>query len=172
MADYVAGKGTTAMSIIGTVLGGLGVLGNHAGTMFNSGDAYEYHNATMHDIEDTQKLAAKDAEIAQLKSEKYADAVRDDAKQYGIEIYKELKGNLTQVTNDLSAQISALKDRESDKWTDQAVINANVTNAITALNGQVSTTANLVAEITRTAVRQDAICNFKNGGCSSCGNNI
>ena len=161
MADYVAGRGTTAMSIIGTVLGGLGVLGNHAGTILNSGDAYEYHNATMHDIEDTQKLAAKDAEIAQLKSEKYADAVRDDAKQYGIEIYKELAG-----------KINELKDAQSLKWTDQMVVNAQVSDAITALDGKATNTASLVAQITRTAVPQSAICNF-GGGCNGgCGSNV
>lgn len=160
MADYVAGRGTTAMSIIGTVLGGISALGGNAGGLLNNGSvaAYEYHNATMHDIEDAQKLAAKDAEIAQLKSEKYADAVREDAKQYSIEIYKELAG-----------KINDMKDLQNAKWTDQMVVNAQISDAITALDGKANNTASLVAQITRTAVPQSAICNFgcNNGGCGA-----
>ncbi len=148
------------MSIIGTVLGGISALGGNAGGLLNNGTAaaYEYHNATMHDIEDAQKLAAKDAEIAQLKSEKYADAVREDAKQYSIEIYKELAG-----------KINDMKDISNAKWTDQMVVNAQISDAITALDGKANNTANLVAQITRTAVPQSSICNFgcSNGGCGA-----
>ena len=164
MAEYLAGRGTTALGIIGTVLGGLGATGMLAGgspLLGNSGYAFEAQNATMHDIEDAQKLAAKDAEIAQLKSEKYADAVREDAKQYGIEIYKELAGRL----NDM-------KDAQNAKWTDQMVVNAQMSDAITALDGKANNTANLVAQITRTAVPQSSICNFGCGCNSGCGNNV
>lgn len=170
MAEYLAGRGTTALGIIGTVLGGLGAAGMLSGggtPLLNngSGAAFETHGATMHDIEDMQKIAEKDAEIAQLKSERYADSVRDDAKQYGIEIYKELKKDITE-----------LKDAQNIKWTDQMVVNANLTNAITAMDGQQKATAALVGQITRTAVPQSAICNFGcgcNSGCNTgCGNNV
>lgn len=157
MADYVAGRGTTALGIIGTVLGGLGTVGAlNPGVMAAS---YEGTNACMHDVEIARECAAKDSEIAMLKAEKYADGVREDAKQYGIEIYK-----------DLAARINELKDVQNAKWTDQMVVNANLSNAITTLDGQAKATAGLVAQITRTAVPQSAICNF-GGGCG-CGNNI
>lgn len=160
MADYVAGRGTTAMSIIGTVLGGISALGGNAGGLLNNGTvaAYEYHNATMHDVEDAQKLAAKDAEIAQLKAERTARDVEDRAKQYSIEVYKELAG-----------RINEMKDTQNNKWTDQMVTNAQMSDAITALDGKATNTANLVAQITRTAVPQSSICNFgcSNGGCGS-----
>ena len=158
MAEYTAGRGTTAMSIIGTVLGGVNALGGTG--ILNGGATFETHGATMHDIEDAQKLAAKDAEIAQLRSERYADGVLDKAKEYGIEVYKELKKDITE-----------LKDGQSLKWADQMVINANVTNGLTALKGQVDTTAAVVAQITKTAVPRSAICDF-GGGCSGCGNNV
>ena len=158
MADYVAGRGTTALGIIGTVLGGIGtVAAAHPGVA--TAASYEGSGACMHDIETTKECAAKDAEIARLKAEKYADGVREDAKQYGIEVYKELKKDITE-----------LKDAQAAKWTDQMVVNANLSNAVTALDGQAKSTANLVAQITRTAVPQSAICNF-GGGCG-CGNNI
>lgn len=170
MAEYLAGRGTTALGIIGTVLGGLGAAGMLSGggtPLLNngSGAAFETHAATMHDVEDVQKLAAKDAEIAQLRSERYADSVRDDAKQYGIEIYKELKQDITE-----------LKDKQTEKWTAQMVVNAQLSDAVTALDGKATSTANLVAQITRTAVPQSSICNFGcgcNSGCNTgCGNNV
>ena len=150
MADYVAGRGTTALGIIGTVLGGLGTVGAiHPGI---SATSYEGTGACMHDLETAKECAAKDAEISRLKSEQYANNV-------GIEVYKELAG-----------KINEIKETQNAKWTDQMVVNANLSNAVTALDGQAKSTANLVAQITRTAVPQSAICNF-GGGCG-CGNNI
>lgn len=180
MAEYVAGRGTTALGVIGTVLGGIGTAAAMAGNPiggypynYNPSSDYNGQVACKHDIASAERMAEKDAEIARLKSEKYADAVRDEAKQYGIEVYKELKGNLTEVTKELTQKIDFLKEKQSEKWTDQAVINANITNAITALDGQVKSTAGLVAQITKTAVPESAICSFsgRNGGCG-CGNNV
>lgn len=164
MAEYQAGRGTTALGIIGTVLGGAAVAGGGIGGLLGGNgyyaQSYEGSMACHHDIDTAERMAAKDAEIARLRSEKYADQVREDAKQYGIEVYKELKKDITD-----------LKDRMSDKWTDQMVVNANLSNGMTALKGQVVSTADLVAQITRTAVPQSAICNFGGSGCG-CGNNI
>ena len=139
---------------------------------YNGGPCYQKSGACMHDIETTERIAEKDAKIAKLESERYADGVRDEAKQYGIEVYKELKGNLTEVTRELTAKIDDLKERQNDKWTDQAVINANITNGMTALNGQVQATSALVAQITKTAVPKSAICDFGCGCNTGCGNNI
>lgn len=47
------------------------------------------------------------------------------------------------------------------------VVNANLSNGLTALSGQAASTAQLVAQITKTAVPSSAICNF-NSGCGSC----
>lgn len=163
MADYVAGRGTTALSIIGTVLGGLGaVSGMGAGAgLLGANGTYEYHNATMHDIDDAQKMAAKDAEIAMLKAEKTAHDVEDRAKEYSIGVYKEL-----------ATRLNEMKDAQNAKWTDQMVVNAQMSDAITALDGKANNTANLVAQITRTAVPQSSICNFGCGCSSGCGNSI
>ena len=178
MADYIAGRGTTALGIIGTVLGGIGTVaaahgGNYGYAAPNGyGVPYEAQGACMHDVGNAERMAEKDAEIARLKSEKYADGIRDEAKQYGIEVYKELKGNLTAVERELNEKIDAMKERQNEKWTDQAVINANITNAITALDGQVKSTAGLVAQITKTAVPKSAICNFNSGDSCGCGSNV
>lgn len=169
MADYVAGRGTTALGIIGTVLGGLGTTGALMGgnPLWNNGAypygayPYEASNATMHDIDDVKQMAEKDAEIAQLKAERTAHAVEDRAKEYSIEVYKDLAG-----------RINEMKDAQNNKWTDQMVVNARMSDAITALDGKANNTANLVAQITRTAVPQAAICNFGNSCGCGCGNNV
>ena len=185
MAEYVAGRGTTALGVVGTVLGGIGtaaamanggnLLGNwgngcnngcwnnggYNGYAYPVNVPYQASTACMHDVETAERIASKDAEIARLQSERYADSVRDDAKQYGIEIYKELKKDITEI-----------KDTNNNRWTDQMVVNANLTNGMTAMNGQIQATANLVAQITRTAVPQSAICSFGENRSCGCGTNI
>ena len=64
----VAGGGTTALGIVGTVLGGMavanGCLGNGL-NLFGNNDKY----ATKTDLAYAQELAKKDSEISLLKSE-------------------------------------------------------------------------------------------------------
>lgn len=155
MAEYVAGKGTTALGIIGTVLGSIGTAGV-AGNGILSGltgkqtiAPYEMTGACMHDVDTLKELMAKDAEIAKYKSEKYADGV-------GIELYKYIDGELKDI-----------RATQNAKWTDQAVINATMNQGLTALSGQVTAVANTVNQITKVAVPQSSICNF---GCCGCNN--
>lgn len=155
MAEYVAGRGTTALGIIGTVLGSIGTAGT-LGTGANilsggrsTGAPYEMTGACMHDVDTLKELMAKDAEIARYRSEKYSDTV-------GLELYKYIDGELKDMRADQNA-----------KWTDQAVINATVNQGLTALSGQVTAVANTVNQITKVAVPQSAICNFGCCGCNS-----
>lgn len=166
MSEYIARGGTTALGIIGTALGGWNLLAGNGGLGILNGNSncYEQTTACMHDLDTVKELAAKDAEIARLNSERYSDAALATAKEYTtqatIDIYKELKSD-----------INGMKESAAGRWADQAVINANTTNAITAINGQVQATSALVGQITRTAVPSSAICNF-GGSCSGCGNNV
>lgn len=84
----------------------------------------------------------KDAEISRLESEKYTNNAV-------IDLYKYIDGELKSMREQLNA-----------KWTEQAVVNANLSNGLTALSGQAASTAQLVAQITKTAVPSSAICNF------------
>ena len=155
MAEYVAGKGTTALGIIGTVLGSIGtasVAGNGLLSGLTGKQAvapYEMTGACMHDVNTLKELMAKDAEIAKYKSEKYADGV-------GIELYKYIDGELKDI-----------RATQNAKWTDQAVINATMNQGLTALSGQVTAVANTVNQITKVAVPQSSICNFGCCGCNS-----
>lgn len=154
MAEYVAGRGTTAMSILGTTFGAIGTVAsglNLAGT--RPAAVYENNAVCVHDMQMTQELAKKDAQIARLESKQYTnDAV--------IDLYKYVDGEFKTIREQLNA-----------KWTEQAVVNANLSNGLTALSGQAASTAQLVAQITKTAVPSSAICNF-NSGCGSCSGSV
>ena len=152
MAEYVAGRGTTALGIIGTVLGSIGTAGSGL-NLFGARPAavYENSNVCVHDMQMAQELAQKDAQISRLESEKYADSV-------GLGLYKYIDGEL-----------KSIREQSNTKWTEQAVVNANLSNGLTALSGQAASTAQLVAQITKTAVPSSAICNFNNGCGSCCG---
>ncbi len=154
MAEYMAGKGTTALGIIGTVLGSIGTagtLGTGANILTGAkpvAASYEMTGACMHDVDTLKELMNKDAEIARYRSEKYADNV-------GLELYKYIDGELKE-----------MRENQNNKWTDQAVINATVNQGLTALGGQVGAVAETVSQITRVAVPQSSICNF--GCCNGC----
>lgn len=156
MAEYVAGRGTTALGIIGTVLGSIGTAGVAGNGGLLSGltgkqavaAPYEMTGACMHDVDTLKELMAKDAEIARYRSEKYTDTV-------GLEVYKYFDG-----------QLKDLREAQNNKWTEQAVINANVNQGLTALSGQVTAVANTVSQITRVAVPQSSICSFNSCGCN------
>ena len=150
MAEYVAGRGTTALGIIGTVLGSIGTAGSGLNLLgANPAAVYENSNVCVHDMQMAQELAQKDAQISRLESEKYADSV-------GLGLYKYIDGEL-----------KSIREQSNTRWTEQAVVNANLSNGLTALSGQAASTAQLVAQITKTAVPSSAICNF-NSGCGSC----
>jgi len=163
----VAGNGTTALGIIGTVLGGAalamngtnGVL-NLTGSQNKSATSFENTPTCMHDLDVARELAEKDAKIAKLESDMHTDAAKASMKDYTdravIDVYRELKADINGIKSDNAATTAA-----------QAVVNANLSGAITTLQGQVTSTASLVAGITKTAVPKSAICNF---GCSGCGN--
>ena len=150
MADYVAGRGTTAMSILGTTFGAIGTVASGLNlTGARPAAVYENNAVCVHDMQMTQELAKKDAEISRLQGEQYTNNAV-------IDLYKYIDGELKN-----------MREQSNGKWTEQAVVNANLSNGLTALSGQAASTAQLVAQITKTAVPSSAICNF-NSGCGSC----
>lgn len=150
MAEYVAGRGTTALGIIGTVLGSIGTAGN--GLNLLGGGDYQNQGVCVHDMQLAQEIAKKDAEIARLQGEQYTNNAV-------IDLYKYIDGEL-----------KGMREQSNTKWTEQAVVNANLSNGLTVVSSQAQSTAQLVAQITRTAVPSSAICNF--GGCGSCGGSV
>lgn len=155
MAEYTGiGQGTynTVAGSIGlasAVLGN-GGLGNLFGGGWNRGYGYGYGgSACLHDVAEAQVVAEKDSIIAELKAERYADKVRDDAKDYGIAVYKELKQDITE-----------LKDNMNRRWTEQAVLNEHQTDVARCMEKQIRDIEHLLHHITRTAIPSDIVIDF------------
>lgn len=141
MAEYQAGKGTTALGIIGTSLGGLavanqGVLGNLLGnilggnqgnsdaaaalamgmaaaSMNQGGHECRGHHVDRYDLE-------KDLQISELKSQ---IALRDAnifSDQKDLALYKEINGRLTAIEGEQARQ--AVRNQRTE---DSFVVAAN-----------------------------------------------
>lgn len=177
MAEWIAKGGTTAMSIIGTALGGLavanngvgnlllgGLFGNRAGAqdaatmaalgaaipaLVNSANSGAERKVSACEMELIQSNYEKDMQLAELRAEQKMDAKV-------LDMYKWTDGKL-----------SELREQENAKWTEQAVINATVSTGLTTLKGQVSEVAAVVDSITKTVIPQSAVCDT---GCRCCGN--
>ena len=152
MAEFMAGKGTTALGIIGTVLGSIGTAaatGN--GGLLNLGGktagCSEDHTVNRYELAQEQKIAHLESQIALRDANTYSD-------QKLLEVYKYFDGEIKDIRSTIC---------NGDKM--QAVVNANLNASIVALNGQVAQTAATLAGITKTAVPRSSICDF---GCGCC----
>ena len=152
MAEFVAGKGTTALGIIGTVLGSLGVAGNNGMGMnlFGNGASgcSEDHVVNRYEAAQSAKIAELETKVALRDANTYAD-------QKLLEVYKYFDGEIKDIRSTMCANDKA-----------QAVVNANLNASIVALNGQVAQTAATLASITRVAVPKNQICDFCCTGCN------
>lgn len=167
MAEYNAGRGTTALGIVGTVLGSLGTagaLGNGVSILGGNNQRapyYEAQCACQADIHSVKDLMAKDAEIAELKSEKYAD-------KNGLELYKYIDGELKDIRKDIEVN----KDNANAQFAQQAVYNATANGTMSTIAGQIAGLQTVVNQITQVAVPTSALCTFGCGcnKCNTCGN--
>jgi hypothetical protein len=154
MAEFVAGKGTTALGIIGTVLGSLGVAGNNGMGLNLFGNnascgCSEDHLVNRYEAGQAAKIADLETKIALRDANTYSD-------QKLLEVYKYFDGEIKDIRSTMCANDKA-----------QAIVNANLNASIVALNGQVAQTAATLAGITKTAVPRSSICDFGCGCCNS-----
>jgi hypothetical protein len=166
MAEFVAGKGTTALGIIGTALGSLAVAGGNilggltgngwtngvVGPYNNMGCCSENHLVNRYELGQEQKIAELQSQIALRDANTYSD-------QKLLEVYKYFDGEIKNIRATICAGDKA-----------QAVVNANLNASIVTLNGQVAQTAATLAGITKTAVPRSSICDFGCGCGCGCGN--
>ena len=138
MAEYTAGRGTTALGIIGTVLGSLGVAGNNGMGLNvlgnNNGNCVCHENTIVNRYE-----AQQQARIAELETEvKLRDANTFTMGEMG-KLRDYVDGKFTAVEKELC---------------DQRVYNATVNSTLTCVAGQV---AQLMA-LTKTVIPISSIC--------------
>jgi len=168
MAEFMAGKGTTALGIIGTALGSLALAGGNLlglntgwnngcanGVAYNTsgigpydaGCCSENHLVNRYEMAQEQKISELQSQIALRDANTYSD-------QKLLEVYKYFDGEVKDIRATMCANDKA-----------QAVVNANLNASVVALNGQVAATAATLATITKTAVPRSSICDF---GCGCC----
>lgn len=110
---HVAAGGTTALGIIGTVLGGYAVAnqmggGNLLGGVFGGGNV----NATKYDLAQAERIGALESTIATLTADRNADAKMLDLYNYVVRSNKEQVANTTALFNETFKQIGDLKTAE------------------------------------------------------------
>lgn len=139
MGDYASKGLANGLGIPALVLGSLGFLNNNGfGGLFGNGSAMVASNATM------AALAQKDAEIGQLKAEKYTNDKLADT-------YISLNNQINKVAGDL-ATLSLNNERRIGTLEGQLSSLAQATNtAIAGIN-------NTLSNITKTVVPKDAVC--------------
>ena len=147
-----AGTGTTALGIVGTVLGGLATVmaggtgllnlggnGNSKGMNCpNANDSNTY--VTKAELAMTQELAQKDSEIALLKSEQNTE----------IKIADVFERVMTRVNAD---------QREQAAWNaQQAVNNATISAAIATNANSIASLQNVCNSITKVVIPNSNVC--------------
>lgn len=143
MADYVAGRGTTALGIIGTILGSVAVAGNGGFGVFNNGNVNHCHeNAPVnrYELGQEQRIAALEAQVALRDANTYSD-------QKLLEVYKYFDGEI----KDIRATMCG-----NEKL--QAVINAKCESGFAVLNSQVTCLTNTINALTKTVIPNTSIC--------------
>jgi hypothetical protein len=135
MAEFVASRGTTALGIIGTVLGSLGVAGNGGAGLLNMGNGAVCHeNMPINRYE-----AQQSARIAELETE----VKLRDANVYTMQEMGKLRDYV-------DGKFSAVHE----ELCQQRVYNATNTAALNCLSGQV---AQLMA-LTKLVIPNGSIC--------------
>lgn len=140
--EYTAGKGTTALGVVGTVLGSIGtaaatgVLGNGMGLFGNNcGAAYacsENMAVNRYELGQEQRIAKLESEVALRDANIYSD-------RKSLELYAYVDGRMRNIEGQLAQQ---------------AVTNAQITANISCMQGSINTLMGL----TKTVVPITNIC--------------
>lgn len=134
-----AGKGTTALGVVGTVLGSIGTAGVlGGGNLFGLGGNQGGDNAPVNRYE-----LAQESKIAKLE----ADIALRDANIYN-----------DQKLNDLKNYVDCKFDKVNGELRDIAVYQATNTATISCLGQQVNGIQAVLGSITKTIVPNSAIC--------------
>lgn len=143
MAEYVAGKGTTALGIIGTALGGLAASGMNLLGGNNGCGCSENTMVNRYEMNMERELAQKEAEIAYLKGQ-------DETNGKLTEVYRTLERRI----NDLGDKVQANKDEQYGINLQQAVYNGTNTATLNCMQNQINTLLGL----TKTVVPNTSVC--------------
>lgn len=144
MAEFVAGRGTTALGIVGTVLGSIGtagVLGNGVGLLNNNANVCSENMAvSRYELNQESKIAELQSQIALRDANTYND-------QKLLEVYKYFDGQVKDIRATMCANDKA-----------QAVINARFESGVDVLGSQVASINNTISNLTKTIIPNANVC--------------
>lgn len=146
-----------AIGTAGTLMGGTGLFGNWGNNRQRCGSGEDEY-VTRYEAKMMDSLAAKDAEIANLR----ADAATDKKL---VDVYAQLN----KVDNQQRDRIDALGKELLDKITferesrlvaekDQAVFNQSTIGSISTINTQIAGMNNILSSISTSVVPQSKVC--------------
>jgi hypothetical protein len=138
MAEYVAGRGTTALGIIGTTLGGIAASGINLLGNNNPGCGGIDHAMRQEAI-----IAQKDSEIAYWRGQ-------DKTNEKISAAYANLESQI----NALASEVRCNRNAQCEVNTQQAVYNGTNAATIACIQGQVATLMGL----TKTVVPNSSVC--------------
>ena len=133
MAEFVAGRGTTALGIIGTVLGSLGVANGGVGGLFNTGSNC-HENMPINRYE-----AQQSARIAELETE----VKLRDANTYTLSEMAKFRDYVDSKFSAINAELC-----------DQRVYNATNIATVNCISGQVAQ----LMSLTKMVIPNSSIC--------------
>lgn len=138
MAEYVAGRGTTALGIIGTALGGLAAAGGNVGGLLGGAAPANAGGVPVnrYEMEIEKQLAQREAEIVYWRGQ-------DTTNQKISDAYAKLETKIGAV----EAEVRANKDAQCAINAAQAVYNGTNTATIACLQNQVATLQGLTKTI-------------------------
>ena len=175
MSDYVARQGTTAMSVIGTALGGLSALGGLGG-LVGVGNNQNYF--TKSEAELMYANNAKDAEIALLKSNAVTDAKLVDVYNAAAQRDKDIRKDMADEFKNVQAKIQSMQDSQNAINAAQAVDNATTASALAVLTNNQQTIQGIISGLTKVVIPNSNVCpgwgqvKIAPAGCSTVGTTI
>lgn len=155
MSDYVAKKGTTAMSIIGTALGGLAATGGLSG-MFGAGGEANYF--TKSEAELMNSNLAKDAKIALLEANAATDAKLVEVYNAAAARDKAMRQDINNEFKAVRAQMQVQHDNQLAINSAQAVTNATTSSALAVMATQQNNIQNIIGGLTKTVIPNSNVC--------------
>lgn len=162
---WVAGPGTTALSIIGTAAGGLSLLGGGLGSGLLGGN--QKMNCHVQD-----EIMTLKSEVAKLQSEKYTDEAVNAQRTREAAINEKVYGFIIEQDKKIAGiqkEIGCLQKQIElqNKYFESELKNqANLTTiGFNNVNGAVQSLVNTISGFTKVVVPSSAVCNTSNNGC-------
>ena len=131
--DYVAGRGTTALGIVGTALGGLAVAGapllsamNARGTRNAEEECAEKRYVSRYEAAQAARIAELETQVKLLESNTYTD-------QKSLELYQYLDNRLRGIESKISEQ-AVINQRTADSF---ALASADLSAVKAELKGDI-----------------------------------